>query len=476
MQYRVTNRFAVLIFSAFVTGLGFSLSTQVSSSRESDSSSECSPLRMESPDHPIELEMIMANARKNQTPISLLGGGYSQGHQTCAKNALQINTREMNQLIHLDIEERLVTVQAGMTWARLQEQLEFFGLGIAAMQSYNDFTIGGSLGVNAHGQDVHWNPVSSSVDSIKVLLTDGRHLLASRTENPELFQAVIGSYGLIGIITEVTLKTVPNSTLQKRTSLVKTKDYNRYFKDLQENSNLALHSARLSINPLYRFRNIVVVNYLDTHELPDEILIKNKPSLPNQKYLNLLKTSWLARVARTTAEYFLFEKEALMTRNQAMGESVIGLKNTAKGTRDILQEYFVPPEKLQTFTKELESWVARNKHFTLINATIRWVNADHDTLLPYAPEDRFAVVLFINLPDTAIANQAMEKSTRELIDTTLKLKGRYYLPYALYASRDQFYQTYPEFHKLIAAKKIWDKEGLLTNQLYRTYGKNLTGQ
>lgn len=429
----------------------------------------CQPARVEIPDHPIELERILAEARASHQQITLSGAGYSQGGQTCDRRAIQIDTREMNQLIDLDLERYEVTVQAGITWRRLQDRLGIFGLSVSAMQSYADFSVGGSIGVNAHGQDVHWNPLSRSIVSMRILLTDGRHLFTSREENPELFRAVIGSYGLVGIVTEATLKVVPNTMLRKQVKLISARNYNSYFADLAKNPDLALHSARLSINPFYLFRNAVVVNYFDTGEPVTPKHESSSTPPPDASYLNLVKKSWLARTARTTVEYFWAENEGQVARNQAMGESVTTLTNSLTGTRDILQEYFLPPEQLQSFIDELKAWQKRHAHFTLINATIRQVRADQDSLLPYAPEPRVAVVLFINHPGNATADQLMGKATRELIDTTLNLGGRYYLPYALYASQTQFERAYPEYRKLVAARKKWDKANLLTNQIDKTY-------
>ena len=443
----------------------------LSSGSVADPGTSCKPARVESPDHSKELEFIVEQARKNHLKISLKGAGYSQGNQTCADDVVQISMKEMIQLMSLDIEKNLVTVQAGMTWERLQEQLTPFGLAVSAMQSYNDFTIGGALGINAHGQDINWNPISKSVESVRVLLADGRHLNASRTENSDLFRSVIGTYGLVGIITEATLKVVPNHMLVKRKQLIPTRNYNQYFAEkLKPDSSLSLHSARLSINPLYRFHNMVVVNYFDTGELapPPELL--EQPQHPDARLLNYLKSSWLARVFRTTYEYYFLESESRMSRNQAMGQSVATLTNTVSGTKDILQEYFIPPDQLQIFIGNLREWVGKHKHFKLLNASVRWVNADITTLLPYAPEDRFAVVLFISLPDTEKADNKMKTATRELIDTTLKLGGRYYLPYALYATKGQLNKSYPEFRNLIEKKRKYDPEGLLTNQLFETYG------
>ena len=434
----------------------------------------CKPARIVSPDHTKGLELIVEAARKIHSRISIKGAGYSQGNQTCGDDVIQINMGEMTQLMTLDIEKNLATVQAGMTWKRLQDQLSPFGLAVSAMQSYNDFSIGGSLAVNAHGQDVHWNPAAESVESLKVLLTDGQLLYASRTENPDLFRSVLGSYGLIGIITEVTLRVVPDTMLEKRKQLISSRHYKQYFSStLKPDGSLALHSARLSINPLYRFHNMVVVSYFDTGELAPPPSQLEKTSHPNTSLLNYLKVGWLARflrVMRTTVEYYLMENNGRLSRNQAMGESVATLENKVEGTRDILQEYFIPPEHLDQFINELRDWVSRLELATLLNATVRWVNADRTTLLPYAPEDRFAVVLFFNLPDRREANIQMEKATRKLIDITLKLGGRYYLPYALFASRSQLYQAYPEFQTLLAKKEKYDPQNLLTNQLFQTYG------
>ena len=431
---------------------------------------QCTQYLTKSPDHPRELEMIFNEARKKNMKISLQGGGHSQGNQACANRVIQIKTREMNQIINLDIEKNLITVQSGMTWKRLQEHLAPFGLAVSAMQSYSDFSIGGSLGGNAHGQDLHWNPVSSTVESVKVLLTDGRWMTASRTENPELFHAVIGTYGLVGIITEVTLRVVPDHMLLKRPELVRVSDYEkRFLNEYKNNKHLALHSAQLSINPLLGFQNMIVVNYYDTGELappPGELL---PPNLPPAKKMNLMKTSWLARVARTTMQFFLYEKSARMSRNQAMGESVVAFENKVPDTKVILQEYFIPPNQLQPFLDTLKLWMKKHNDFELINGTIRWVNADHDSLLPYAPQDSFAVALSMNLPDTPAADKAMTQASRELIDATFKLGGRYYLPHALYATRSQLNRAYPEFDRLLTAKRRWDTGDLLTSKLYQTY-------
>ncbi|MGH9631214.1 MAG: FAD-binding protein [Bryobacteraceae bacterium] len=69
----------------------------------------------------------------------------------------------------------------------MQEHIDPADLSVKIMQSYANFTVGGSLAVNAHGRYVGAGPVILSVRSIKMVLPDGTLLHASRTVNPEIF-------------------------------------------------------------------------------------------------------------------------------------------------------------------------------------------------------------------------------------------------------------------------------------------------
>lgn len=64
------------------------------------------------------------------------------------------------------------------------------------MQTYSNFTVGGSLSVNVHGRYIGEGPLIRLVESIEVVLADGKEVIASRTENPEIFFAAIGGFGL----------------------------------------------------------------------------------------------------------------------------------------------------------------------------------------------------------------------------------------------------------------------------------------
>ena len=64
----------------------------------------------------------------------------------------------------------------------------------------------------------------------------------------------------------------------------------------------------------------------------------------------------------------------------------------------------------------------------------------------------------------------MAAMTRELIDAALDLGGRYYLPYRLHATREQFQRAYPQADAFFALKRKYDPNEIFQNQFYLKYG------
>jgi FAD/FMN-containing dehydrogenase len=83
---------------------------------------------------------------------------------------------------------------------------------VKAMHSTDIFTVGGSIAVNAHGMDHQAGSVGRTVRSMRVLLPDGTIQRASPTENQELFNLVVGGYGLFGIVLDADLARLSATT------------------------------------------------------------------------------------------------------------------------------------------------------------------------------------------------------------------------------------------------------------------------
>ena len=101
---------------------------------------------------PRSSEEVAALIRAWPGQIAIGGGRYSMGGQVAIRAGLHVDMRQMNKLVWLRPAEHAVRVQAGMLWRDLQDHLDPLGLAVKTMQSYSNFTVGGSVAVNCHGR------------------------------------------------------------------------------------------------------------------------------------------------------------------------------------------------------------------------------------------------------------------------------------------------------------------------------------
>lgn len=415
------------------------------------------------------VDIVKGCSASNQK-ICIAGAKKSQGDQVYAPNALQIDMLQLNKVVSFDKQNKIIEVEAGMTWNRLQQFINAHGLAVVAMQSYNSFSIGGSIGVNAHGQDIHNSCLSSSIIALKVILSDGSVVNAGSDNNQQLFNNILGGYGLFGIVATVTLKLVDNFELKKQVNIIKSKDYAAYFyKNILNKKDVVLHSARLSIHPDKLFEDAILINYNNTYKKIENgpLQVHNNLKKEQQIFDLLRNFSWIKKI-RFFLEKIFFEKSETVPRNFAMSSSIESIANQTEYTCDILQEYFIPCRNLNKFIPKLKEVVIKNK-INLLNATIRYVPKIPDIALSYANENCFGIVLYINVENGVDNFQAASKWTKPLIDGCLELDGKFYLPYHLFATKEQLLKAYPLFEEAMMLKKIYDPKEIFVNQFYHKY-------
>ncbi len=130
--------------------------------------------------------------------------------------------------------------------------------------------------------------------------------------------------------------------------------------------------------------------------------------------------------------------------------------------------YFVPPAQLERFIGELARLTHQHRA-TLINVSIRHAKADPDTLLSWAPEEVFALVLYYRQGSSDGERQKAAAWTQDLIAAALRCGGRHYLPYQIHASREQFLQAYPRAPEYFELKRQLDPTYRFRNRLWDAY-------
>src|SRR4051794_10810469 len=202
------------------------------------------PVRVAEVVVPTSVEEIATLLRTRRGPISVGGGRYSMGGQTAAAGGLQIDMRRMNRVLDVDAAAKTVTVEAGARWRGIQDRIDPLNLSIRIMQTYSNFTVGGSMSVNVHGRYVGLGPLILSVLRIRIVLADGSVVTASPEENAEIFHGAIGGYGGLGVIVEATLRLADNLKVKRERVVMPLSEYLAWFRaHVRDNPRAVLHNA-----------------------------------------------------------------------------------------------------------------------------------------------------------------------------------------------------------------------------------------
>ena len=428
---------------------------------------------------------VLRFARDNGLKVTAAGQRHSMGGQTFVKDGLVLDMRGLNR-IRLDKARKVVNVQSGTVWADVQRLLDGEGLSVKAMQSINIFTVGGTLSVNAHGIAHVPGPIAPTVRSLRVMLGDGQVRIATPTRNAELFRHVLGGYGLFGVILDVDLDVVDNEVYELHTSYMDYREFPDFYRQhVDGNDAVGLVYGRLSVSPASYLREAAIHAYERTSyggRVPP--LLPDSHDALERLVINFSKTGGLGRRIRWALEKGLEPRlhacvprnqaltpqdGCLVSRNQEMYDSMHYLENRLRDT-DILQEYFVPYDRMGEFVDGLRTVVQRDGA-NLLNVTIRVVHKDDVTALPYAKQDMFGFVLYFNQGFNQAESRVLQQTTVDLIDVALAVNGTYYLPYQLFYSPGQLRRAYPEIDRCFAAKRAYDPTGVFSNKLYEKYGK-----
>ena len=433
--------------------------------------SRLNPVRVSEEKQPRSTDEVRTALRSWSGPVSVGGGRFSMGGQIAAPASMHLDMRHMHGVIAFDASNRTIRVQAGMTWRDLQDIVDPYHLSITTMQSYSNFTVGGSVSVNCHGRYVGHGPLINSVRSLQLVTAKSEVLELTRSQHADLFHAVFGGYGGLGVVTEVELELETNSRLERIVHDVRLEAYPAFFAErARSDPRVILHNADLTPPDFNAPRSISWV----TTEKP---LTERRRLIPRDLDYALEKNAIWAitelpggnRLREKLADRLLLETRAVVWRNYEASLDAASLEpRTRAMSTYLLQEYFIPVGRFLSFVRDMAR-ILKLHNVNALNVSIRHSPPDPKTVLTWAPTEVFAFVLYYKQRNTERASAATRAWTRELIEAALHNGGRYYLPYRLDATNEQFDRAYPEARIFSALKARMDPESRFRNLLWDKY-------
>ena len=151
-------------------------------------------------------------ARDNGLDTAIRSGAHNGGGLGSVDDGLVIDLSRINN-VQVDPEARTATVGGGALLGDLDHATHAFGLavpsGILGTTGVGGLTLGGGTGhlTRGHGLTI------DSLLSADVVLADGSFVKASENENKDLFWALRGGGGNFGVVTSLTFRLHPVSTV-----------------------------------------------------------------------------------------------------------------------------------------------------------------------------------------------------------------------------------------------------------------------
>jgi FAD/FMN-containing dehydrogenase len=157
-----------------------------------------------------EIQSILRDRSRYPSPVRAKGSYHSLTPCASTEGTI-IDMTRMKRILRIDTERMTLTAEAGLQFIDASRALRVMGLQFITNIEIGNMTLGSAA--CCHSKDaldgVEFGQVSSYVTEIKWVTPDGQHEEASETDNPEMLRLMRSSYGLAGVIYEVTFRIKP---------------------------------------------------------------------------------------------------------------------------------------------------------------------------------------------------------------------------------------------------------------------------
>lgn len=173
------------------------------------------------PESEEEIIEIVLNAAAAGELVSVTGASHASSPIAATTGHL-INLDKMNRLLRVD--GTTVTFEAGIRGIDLTRELEAFGLAIPNHGTILDQSLAGYTQTNTHGTGLATAAMSSFITALRLIIANGTIVDVRPETHPILFASARMGIGVLGIVSEITLQTVPLFLITRTITTVELDD------------------------------------------------------------------------------------------------------------------------------------------------------------------------------------------------------------------------------------------------------------
>ena len=353
---------------------------------------ECPQTPVRTPDDATQLSQLLADAARDGHSVRVAGAGHSFS-PLVASDGVIVSLDRMQGIVDVDGATNVARVQAGTRLYALGAALAERGLAMENLGDINVQSIAGATSTGTHGTGLGFGNLATQIAAMKFMTADGREVVASPAENPELFAGGRIALGALGVLSELSLRLVPAFRLRLE----------RGGMDLED--CLAQADALVAANRSFEFywlphtESVLTKTWNVTDAPVDESGFGRWVSdvlLENTAFGALCKLgravpSWCPPLSRFCA--------SMISRSEQVDASW-SMLSTVRQVRFNEMEWSLPADRGADALREIKALIARREFPLMFPLEYRWVKGDDLWLSPNFGRDsvHISVHQFVGMP------------------------------------------------------------------------------
>jgi len=435
----------------------------------------------------------MDYCRQHDMTICARGAGRGYGDLALNDNNALLDMSAMNRILKFDEEAAQITVEAGMRIIDIYQAVHHRLLMLPASPTESHSSVAGAISANVNGKDAwHHGSFARQVVRLTLLIANGEMLNIDRSH--ELFNAVVGGIGLLGIIVNATLQLRPipspyveinripapdtDALLETMARVEKSHDAAVVWVDAyargRRTGRSVIHAAKWIEHheTESQRREILEAGYerLDRHRrfglalhekfgpVLSLMLYAQRPMMDsfNRLYYAMCQLAYRAGRSSNSELFLRFGFEASFTVPPA---------HLVCGPRGYTVQLTFPRSSAREAIIELLG-ICQSSPCPPVTTILRAHKPD-DCLISFS-EDGYS--LNFEFHPKKYQEAASREAVDRLIDATVRRGGKIHLAKDQVLTPEQFYRVYPRCRELLAIKRRLDPDGLFTSDLARRVG------
>lgn len=440
-----------------------------------------------------ECREALAYCRRIGMSVCARGAGRGYGDLALNNGHALLDMSQMNRIVEFDEERTTIKVEAGVRLIDIYRAVHHRLLTLPASPTESHSSVAGAICANVNGKDA-WRQGSfgEQVISMTLMLANGETRVIDRDN--ELFNAIVGGVGLLGIIVDATLRLKPikspfveinripaanvDELLETMSRIEQTHDAAVVWVDAYAGGRnvgrSVVHAAKwiehkdteaerreyldAGFDRLEKHRRFGLA--LHTTFGPFLSLMLQAQRLMmlsfNRVYYGLSRVLWRANKFSNSELFLRFSFEASFTVPPA--QLVCGPRGYT------LQVTFPRSDARSAIVELLE--ISRSSPCPPVTTILRAHRHD-DSLLSFS-EDGYSLNFEFHPKKRHEAGS--RRAVDQLIDATARRGGKVHLAKDQVLTPEQFYRIYPRYRELLEYKRTLDPDNLFTSDLARRVG------